>query len=208
MDEFLTHKELTNKETVMFRLNALPMWMTWTRVVLIPIFVLVYYAPIEQARLIAGWLFLIAAITDWLDGYFARKLGVSSPLGAFLDPVADKLMVAAALVMVAVEYQAFWVTLSAIVILMREVSISALREWMAENNAREVVAVSGLGKIKTATQMAALTWLIYGGTLWGIDWGMIGFPMLYLAAVLTLITWVQYTRAAIPVIMETQQEAR
>jgi CDP-diacylglycerol--glycerol-3-phosphate 3-phosphatidyltransferase len=129
-------------------------------------------------------------------------------LGAFLDPVADKLIVAAALVIVAVEYQNLWVTLSAIVILMREVSISALREWMAENNAREVVAVSGLGKIKTASQMAAVTWLIYGGTLWGINWGALGFPMLYFAAILTLVTWIQYTRAALPVILEADRDAK
>jgi CDP-diacylglycerol--glycerol-3-phosphate 3-phosphatidyltransferase len=191
----------------MFRLQALPMWMTWSRVILIPVFIVLYYSPLEDARLWAGWLFLIAAITDWFDGYFARKFGSTSPLGAFLDPVADKLIVAAALVIVAVEYQNLWVTLSAIVILMREVSISALREWMAENNAREVVAVSGLGKIKTASQMAAVTWLIYGDALWGIHWGELGFPMLYFAAILTLVTWIQYTRAALPVILETDREA-
>jgi CDP-diacylglycerol--glycerol-3-phosphate 3-phosphatidyltransferase len=191
----------------MFRLQALPMWMTWSRVILIPVFIVLYYSPLEDARLWAGWLFLIAAITDWFDGYFARKFGCTSPLGAFLDPVADKLIVAAALVIVAVEYQNLWVTLSAIVILMREVSISALREWMAENNAREVVAVSGLGKIKTASQMAAVTWLIYGDALWGIHWGELGFPMLYFAAILTLVTWIQYTRAALPVILETDREA-
>ncbi|MDR9497755.1 MAG: CDP-diacylglycerol--glycerol-3-phosphate 3-phosphatidyltransferase [Hydrogenovibrio sp.] len=192
----------------MFRLQALPMWMTWSRVILIPVFIVLYYSPLEDARLWAGWLFLIAAITDWFDGYFARKFGSTSPLGAFLDPVADKLIVAAALVIVAVEYQNLWVTLSAIVILMREVSISALREWMAENNARDVVAVSGLGKIKTASQMAAVTWLIYGGTLWGINWGALGFPMLYIAAILTLYTWVQYTLAALPVILETDRKGK
>lgn len=192
------------------------MAMTWSRVVLIPVFILAYYAPmytsmsVEDARFWAGLAFMIAAITDWLDGYLARKLGVSSKLGAFLDPVADKLIVSAALVVVAVEYadhaQSVWITLSAIVIMMREVSISALREWMAENNAREVVAVSSLGKIKTASQLAALTWLIYGGELWGIDWGALGFPMLYFAATLTVITWWQYSKAAFPVIMGTVKE--
>lgn len=187
-------------------LQSIPMMMTWSRVVLIPVFLICYYAPIEEARLWAGFAFMIAAITDWLDGYLARKLNVSSKLGAFLDPVADKLIVAAALIVVAVEYQNIWVTLSAVVILMREISISALREWMAENNAREVVAVSYLGKIKTASQLAALTWLLYGGELWGVNWGALGFPMLYFSAALTIITWYQYSRAALPVILETSSE--
>lgn len=187
-------------------LQSIPMMMTWSRVVLIPVFLICYYAPIEEARLWAGLAFMIAAITDWLDGYLARKLNVSSKLGAFLDPVADKLIVAAALIVVAVEYQNIWVTLSAVAILMREISISALREWMAENNAREVVAVSYLGKIKTASQLAALTWLLYGGELWGVNWGALGFPMLYFSAALTIITWYQYSRAALPVILETSSE--
>jgi CDP-diacylglycerol--glycerol-3-phosphate 3-phosphatidyltransferase len=182
------------------------MMMTWSRVLLIPVFLICYYAPIDDARFWAGLAFMIAAITDWFDGFLARKLNVSSKLGAFLDPVADKLIVAAALIVVAVEYQNIWVTLSAIVIMMREVSISALREWMAENNAREVVAVSNLGKVKTASQLAALTWLLYGGELWGVDWGALGFPMLYFAAILTIITWYQYGRAALPVILDTSAE--
>ncbi len=187
-------------------IKSLPMAMTWTRVVLIPVFLVSYYAPIEDARFWAGLAFMIAAITDWFDGYLARKLGVSSKLGAFLDPVADKLIVSAALVVVAVEYQNIWITISAVLILMREISISALREWMAENNARDVVAVSNLGKIKTASQLAALTWLLYGGELWGVNWGALGFPMLYFATILTVITWVQYTKAAIPVILETSEK--
>lgn len=186
--------------------QSIPMMMTWSRVVLIPVFLICYYAPIEDARFWAGLAFMIAAITDWFDGYLARKLGSDSKLGAFLDPVADKLIVAAALIVVAAEYHDnIWVILSAVVIIMREVSISALREWMAENNAREVVAVSKLGKIKTASQLAALTWLIYGGELWGVDWGQLGFPMLYFAAVLTVITWAQYTRAALPEIIRSTQ---
>jgi len=187
-------------------LKSLPMVMTWSRVVLIPVFIILYYSPIEDARFWAGLAFMIAAITDWFDGYLARKLNVDSKLGAFLDPVADKLIVAAALIVVAVEYQNLWVTISAILIMMREVGISALREWMAENNARELVAVSNLGKIKTASQLAALTWLLYGGELWGVNWGELGFPMLYFATALTVYTWVQYTSAAIPVIKESTKE--
>ena len=183
------------------------MLMTWSRVVLIPVFLILYYLPIEDARFWAGLVFMIAAITDWFDGYLARKLGSSSKLGAFLDPVADKLIVAAALIVVAAEYHDnLWVVLSAIVIMMREVGVSALREWMAENNARDVVAVSGLGKVKTASQLAALTWLVYGGELWGINWEALGFPMLYFAAVLTLITWWQYMRAAMPALIDASKE--
>jgi len=187
-------------------IKSLPMMMTWSRIVLIPVFLLCYYAPIEDARFWAGLAFMIAAITDWFDGYLARKLGSDSKLGAFLDPVADKLIVAAALIVVAAEYHDnIFVIISAILIMMREIGISALREWMAENNAREVVAVSYLGKIKTASQLAALTWLLYGGTLWGVNWGELGFPMLYFAAALTVITWVQYMRAAMPEIIRSTE---
>lgn len=188
-------------------LKTLPMTMTWMRVVLIPVFLICYYAPIEDARFWAGLAFMIAAITDWFDGYLARLLKVDSKLGAFLDPVADKLIVSAALVVVAAEYHDnLLVIISAVLIMMREIGVSALREWMAENNAREVVAVSNLGKIKTASQLAALTWLLYGGELWGVNWGELGFPMLYFAAILTVITWVQYTKAAIPVIIESTKK--
>ncbi|WP_026329630.1 CDP-diacylglycerol--glycerol-3-phosphate 3-phosphatidyltransferase [Thiomicrorhabdus arctica] len=185
-------------------LRSLPMMMTWSRVVLIPVFLICYYAPIEDARYWAGLAFMVAAITDWFDGYLARKLGVDSKLGAFLDPVADKLIVAAALIVVAAEYHDnIYVIISAVLIMMREIGISALREWMAENNAREVVAVSNLGKLKTASQLAALTWLLYGGELWGVNWGELGFPMLYFAATLTVITWIQYTKAALPEIIRS-----
>lgn len=186
------------------RLQSLPMIMTWSRVALIPVFLILYYLPIEEARFWAGLAFMIAAITDWFDGYLARKLGSASKLGAFLDPVADKLIVAAALIVVAAEYHDnIYVIISAVIIMMREIGISALREWMAENNARELVAVSNLGKVKTASQLAALTWLLYGGELWGVNWGELGFPMLYFAAALTLITWIQYTKAALPEIIRS-----
>lgn len=186
------------------QLQSIPMIMTWSRVVLIPVFLILYYAPIEDARFWAGLAFMTAAITDWFDGYLARKLGSASKLGAFLDPVADKLIVSAALIVVTAEYHDnIFVIVSAVLIMMREIGISALREWMAENNARDVVAVSNLGKVKTASQLAALTWLIYGGELWGVNWGELGFPMLYFAATLTVITWVQYTKAALPEILRS-----
>ncbi len=182
---------------------SLPMLMTWMRVVLIPVFIVLYYLPIEQARFWSALAFMVAAITDWLDGYLARRFDQTSKLGAFVDPVADKLAVGAALVMVAAEYQQLWVTLSAIVIIMRELAISGLREWMAEHQIRDVVAVSKLGKWKTAIQLAALVWLLYGGVLWGVNWGTLGFPALYLAAVLTVVTWVEYMRAAWPALKRT-----
>ncbi len=182
---------------------SLPMLMTWMRVLLIPVFIALYYLPIEDARFWSALAFMVAAITDWLDGFLARRFQQTSKLGAFVDPVADKLAVGAALIMVAVEYQHVWVTLSAIVIIMRELAISGLREWMAEHQVRDVVAVSRLGKWKTALQLAALTWLLYGGTLWGIDWGALGLPALYVAAALTLVTWVEYMRAAWPHLKST-----
>ncbi|WP_294949167.1 CDP-diacylglycerol--glycerol-3-phosphate 3-phosphatidyltransferase [Sulfurivirga sp.] len=182
---------------------SLPMLLTWMRVALIPLFVVLYYLPIEDARFWSGVAFMTAAITDGLDGWLARRFGQTSKLGAFVDPIADKLAVGAALVMVAAEYQNLWVTLSAIVIITRELAVSGLREWMAEHQLRDVVAVSKLGKWKTAIQLTALVWLIYGGTLWGVNWGALGFPALYLAAVLTLITWVEYFRAAWPALRET-----
>ncbi len=188
-------------------LQSIPMAMTWSRIALIPVFLVIYFSPLEEARLWAGIIFMVAAITDWLYGYLARKMGADSKLGAFLDPVADKLIVSAALIVVVSEYHDHvWVVISAVVIMMREISISALREWMAENNAREVVAVSNLGKIKTVSQLVALTWLIYGGQFWGINWEALGFVMLYFAAILTVITWWQYGKAAFPVILESSKE--
>lgn len=182
---------------------SLPMLMTWSRVLLIPVFVTLYYLPIENAHFWGALVFMIGAITDWLDGFIARRFGQTSQLGAFIDPVADKLAVGAACIMVVAEYQQLWITLSAMVIVLRELAISGLREWMAEHQLRDVVTVSKLGKLKTVLQLAALTWLLYGGTLWGIDWGALGYPAFYLAAVLTLITWVDYMRAAWPVLQKT-----
>ena len=135
----------------------IPNLLTLLRVLLIPIFILLFYLPTSWSYLTASAVFALAAATDWLDGYLARRLGQSTPFGAFLDPVADKLMVAVALVLLVEEHANLWLTLPAVIIIGREIVVSALREWMAELGARAQVAVSNLGKWKTAAQMLALT---------------------------------------------------
>lgn len=176
----------------MMTLKQLPMAMTWARVFLIPVFVLVYYLPFTYSSLVAMLIFVFAAMTDWLDGYLARRFNATSRFGAFLDPVADKLIVAVALIVVAVDYQHWIVTLAAIIIIMREMAVSALREWMAEHNKSEAVAVSMIGKYKTTFQLIALALLIYGGQLFGVPWVEIGLVMLVMATLLTLWSLVQY----------------
>lgn len=177
---------------------ALPMWLTWARVFAIPLFVAVYYIPFEHHIGWATFIFGVAAFTDFVDGYLARLWNVQSKLGAFLDPVADKLLVGAALVILAVHYQDMVITLAMMVILIREIYISALREWMASLNVSGLVAVSWVGKFKTAAQLAAMDWLIYGDELWGIDWYFWGYWLLLVSAFLTLWSMVEYTKASLP----------
>lgn len=178
----------------------LPNLLTWLRVVMIPIFVGIYYLPalwlnMQQRNMIAAGLFALAALTDWLDGYFARRLNQTSAFGAFLDPVADKLMVAAALI-VLVELGRVDAVI-AVVIIGREITISALREWMAKIGQSRSVAVSWLGKIKTVAQMVAILLLLYHGPAPGIGRVQtLGTWLIYIAAVLTLWSMVYYLRAA------------
>ncbi len=179
-------------------LHNLPNLLTLGRIALIPVFVLVYYLPVSWAAPAATGVFVAAALTDWLDGYLARRMHLTSPLGAFLDPVADKLMVATALVVVLQANPRLWLALPVMVIIGREITISALREWMAEIGERAQVAVSELGKFKTAAQMLAITLLIYRDDLWGLPVYMIGEVLLYIAVVLTLWSMVIYLRAAWP----------
>ncbi|MCP5160496.1 MAG: CDP-diacylglycerol--glycerol-3-phosphate 3-phosphatidyltransferase [Hahellaceae bacterium] len=175
---------------------SLPNLLTLSRIILIPVFVIAYYFPNQNAHLIAASLFAVAGFTDWLDGYLARKMNQTTPFGAFLDPVADKLMVAAALVVIVQEYHVLHITLPAIVIIGREIVISALREWMAEMGKRASVAVSYIGKVKTAAQMWAIM-LLLAGNAW--DWvSLSGEVLLYGAAVLTLWSMIIYLRAAWP----------
>jgi len=179
-------------------LYNLPNLLTLSRIVLIPVFVLFFYLPFDWGTLVATIVFVLAAVTDWLDGFLARRLQQTSALGAFLDPVADKLMVAVALVLIVQADPQFWLALPAVVIIGREITISALREWMAEVGARAQVAVSQIGKVKTAAQMTAITLLIYRDELWGIPVYTVGLVLLYIAAVLTFWSMIIYLRAAWP----------
>jgi CDP-diacylglycerol---glycerol-3-phosphate 3-phosphatidyltransferase len=174
----------------------IPNLLTLLRIVLIPIFVLVFYLPFQGSHIATAVIFALAGFTDWLDGYLARTLGQISRLGAFLDPVADKLIVAVALVLVVGEKGLPYLAVPAAVIVGREIVVSALREWMAEIGKRASVAVSWIGKIKTCMQMLALVFLLLyqpGTVLW---LGQIGYVLLYAAAALTLWSMLLYLKAA------------
>ncbi|MCW5626907.1 MAG: CDP-diacylglycerol--glycerol-3-phosphate 3-phosphatidyltransferase [Burkholderiales bacterium] len=179
-----------------------PNVLTWTRIVLIPVFVALFYVPDtwlspHEKNLSAAAVFLLGAITDWLDGWLARSLNQTSAFGAFLDPVADKLMVAAALIVLVKLGRTEDVV--AVIIIGREIAISALREWMAKIGESRSVAVSALGKLKTAAQMVAILLLLYHDPLFGlIDLQGIGTALIYVAAVLTLWSMVYYLRMALP----------
>src|SRR5690606_2739696 len=178
-------------------LMNIPNLITVLRVLLIPIFILLFYLPFHWSYIAASATFALASATDWLDGYLARRLEQSTPFGAFLDPVADKLMVAVALVLLVEHHANIWLTLPAAVIIGREIVISALREWMAELGARARVAVSRLGKWKTAAQMAALV-ILLANPAEMTAWVMLGYVLLFTAAALTLWSMGQYLLAAWP----------
>ncbi|AXP56248.1 CDP-diacylglycerol--glycerol-3-phosphate 3-phosphatidyltransferase [Haemophilus influenzae] len=171
----------------------IPIFLTIFRVILIPFFVIAFYLPIESSPFITTLIFFIAGVTDWLDGYLARKLKQTTRFGAFLDPVADKVMVVVALVLIVEHQHTFWITIPAIIMISREIIISALREWMAELGERSKVAVSWWGKWKTTAQMLAL-----GGLLWRYNNYMeiAAIILLYIAAILTIWSMIQYLQAA------------
>jgi CDP-diacylglycerol--glycerol-3-phosphate 3-phosphatidyltransferase len=184
---------LTHQET---RLN-LPIWLTLFRLILIPFVVALMFVPLAGANVVAAILFGIALATDWLDGHLARRWNQTSAFGAFLDPVADKLIVCAVLVMLVYRDPHYYVALSATVIVGRELTVSALREWMAELGERGVVAVGSLGKYKTAIQMAAIFLMLFDlAQRSGIY--MVGVVLLVIAAALTLWSMVMYLRQAWP----------
>lgn len=180
----------------------LPNSLTLLRMALIPVFMLVFYAPIPNQYPLASLIFVVAALTDLLDGYLARRLNQVSALGAFLDPVADKLMVAVVLILLVQRDPSVWIALPAAIIVGREITISALREWMAELGARSKVAVSIYGKIKTTAQMIALALLVYKVPEFGLPIYGIGVVLLYIAAILTLVSMFQYLALAWPKLME------
>lgn len=184
---------------------TIPNILTLVRIALIPVFVVVYWLPYAWAPVWAAWIFIIAGITDWLDGFLARKLGQMSPFGAFLDPVADKLIVTTALVLLVgdpkihasvVSNILFAVT--AAVIIGREITVSALREWMAELGERASVAVSLIGKAKTLLQIVAITMLVYKYNFAGMPTIILGEWLLYLSGALTLWSMWMYLKAAWP----------
>jgi CDP-diacylglycerol--glycerol-3-phosphate 3-phosphatidyltransferase len=175
-----------------------PNTLTWLRIGAIPLIVLLFMLPYHWASPASGLLFAAAGITDSLDGYFARRLGQTSRLGAFLDPVADKLIVAAALVLLVSRDTRPLIVLTAVVIIGREITISALREWMAEIGARRKVAVSQLGKVKTVLQIVGLSMMLYRLPIHGLPIYSSGVLMTELAAAATLVSMVAYLRAAWP----------
>jgi len=179
----------------------IPNILTVLRILLIPVFVGLFYLPegmlaLHDRNFFATVAFGLAAFTDWLDGYLARRLNQTSAFGAFLDPVADKLMVAAALI-VLVEFDRVG-AIVALIIIGREIAISALREWMAAMGERKSVAVAVLGKFKTGFQMVAILFLLYHDPLMGLDTQLVGRVLIFIAAVLTLLSMAYYLRAAWP----------
>lgn len=179
-------------------LLTIPNVLTWMRIFSIPVVVVLFYMPYPWSDPAAGAVFAIAGITDTLDGYFARKYGQTSRLGAFLDPVADKLIVAVALVLLVSKDTRLLVVLPAIVIIGREIAISALREWMAEIGQRTKVAVSPLGKIKTIVQIVGLSMMLIRWDVWILPTYEVGLVLTVIAAVLTLVSAIDYLRAAWP----------
>jgi CDP-diacylglycerol--glycerol-3-phosphate 3-phosphatidyltransferase/cardiolipin synthase len=184
-------------------MNSIPNLLTFLRIALIPVFVIAFYLPVSWANILTTIIFALAAITDWFDGYLARKWGQTSAFGAFLDPVADKLVVAVALVLLVQANPSPWMAIPAAIIIGREITISALREWMAEIGQRTKVAVSNLGKFKTTAQITALLMLLFHEPLFGIPIYQIGYISLYIAAILTLWSMLIYLRAAWPILLKS-----
>ncbi len=175
----------------------IPTYLTLLRIALIPLLTVVFYLPWQYSNLACTLIFISAGVTDWLDGYLARKMSQETPFGAFLDPVADKLMVAFVLVLIVQQQANPYVAIPAAIIICREITIASLREWMAEIGQRKKVKVSELGKWKTTAQMVAIGMLLYRDDLLGIPINQCGYVLLYIGAVLTLWSMVNYLRAAL-----------
>lgn len=180
----------------------LPTLLTLLRIALIPVLVVFFYLPWALSNIACTIIFMLAAFTDWLDGYLARKMGQATAFGAFLDPVADKLMVGVVLVLVVQADPSPYLAIPAAVIIGREITIASLREWMAEVGQRKKVEVSWLGKVKTTAQMVAIACLLYKERFLGIPMGAVGYVFLYIAACLTLWSMVNYLKVALPSMIE------
>lgn len=187
------------------QLNA-PILLTFLRIALIPVLVLCFYLPTTWSNELAVVVFVVAAVTDWADGFLARRWDQLSDFGAFLDPVADKLMVAVALVLLVERDPTPLFALAAAIIIGREIVISALREWMAEMGERGRVKVSNVGKMKTIFQMVAIGMLLYHDSLWGIPVYFIGEILLYVAAALTLWSMWVYLASAWPIMAQSTRQ--
>jgi CDP-diacylglycerol--glycerol-3-phosphate 3-phosphatidyltransferase len=170
------------------------------RIGLIPVLIVVFLLPYESAPTWATVIFIVAAFTDWLDGYLARKWDQTSPFGAFIDPVADKLIVAVALLLILYKTPSWYILLPVVVIIGREITVSALREWMAELGQRSAVKVSYVGKLKTAFQMLSIACLIYYSPVLDLPTFEIGVTLLYVAAALTISSMLSYLKAAWPML--------
>lgn len=171
---------------------------TVSRVVMIPLIIVLYHSGVESAHLLAAILFSIASLTDWLDGYLARKLNIGSDFGAFLDPVADKLLVVTILIMLVTIYPLIFI--ATMIIISREILVSALREWMAAKGQRDTVAVAFSGKLKTTAQMLALIALLLASPAFPVAVLQTGFVLIYLSAALSIYSMIHYFRNAWPVL--------
>ena len=190
---------------------TIPNIITFIRVLLIPVFVVVYFWDWKWAHQAGAFIFWLAAITDWFDGYLARKLKQSTAFGAFLDPVADKLIVATALLLITHSYASTWITVPAILLLAREVYVSALREWMGQQGLQDAVKVSFMGKAKTMAQMLALIGLLSDLEYFmgiPIYWVTLGYVLLYISAILSLWSMVTYTLAAWPALSNSVSDRK
>ena len=180
----------------------LPTYLTLLRIALIPLLAVIFYLPWEYSNIACTFIFFIAGFTDWLDGYLARKMGLETAFGAFLDPVADKVMVAFVLVLIIQSQASAPLAIAGAIIISREIIIASLREWMAEIGQRAKVKVSELGKWKTTTQMLAIGFLLYREDLIGLPINLIGYWLLYIAAFLTLWSMSNYLTAAYTTLKE------
>jgi CDP-diacylglycerol--glycerol-3-phosphate 3-phosphatidyltransferase len=181
----------------------LPNTLTWIRILAIPLVVLVYFLPVPWAEPAAGLLFAFAGITDYLDGYLARRLGLTSRFGAFLDPVADKLIVATALVLIVQHDPQVYLAVVAAIIIGREITVSALREWMSEIGASAKVSVTYFGKWKTTAQIGGISMMLFERPLGPVDTYLVGMVLLFIAAGLTLLSMADYLRSAWPALRDS-----